>query len=347
MKSGQASQGLTPAIGVLLANRLHDRRWIDCEVELLAGGFSNLTFVVRSSCGEVIVRRPPLGHVLPTAHDMLREFRVMSALAETPVPVPRTYFAIAAGSEGLEFGCMVTERVVGHVCRADFPVGYADSPAEKRALGERLIDVLAALHNVEPQTVGLGDLGRPDGFMSRQVRRWSEQWERSRTEAAPEWSELQRRLASHVPAQSRAAIVHGDYRLDNAILHPSDPARIEAVLDWEMSTLGDPLADLGALLAVWAEPDDDDVRVAARVVPALTAAQGFPSREELVERYARATNIEVAAIDWYIAFAYFKLAVVCQGIAARHAAGATVGEGFDDAAGFVDPLIRAGLSVIA
>jgi aminoglycoside phosphotransferase (APT) family kinase protein len=277
---------------------------------------------------------------------MLREFRVMSALAETPVPVPRTYFALAAGSEGLDFGCMVTERVVGHVCRADFPVGYAETPAEKRALGERLIDVLAALHNVEPQTVGLGDLGRPDGFMSRQVRRWSEQWERSRTEAAPEWNELQRRLASHVPAPTRAAIVHGDYRLDNAILHPSDPARIEAVLDWEMSTLGDPLADLGALLAVWAEPDDDDVRVAARVVPALTATQGFPSREELVERYARTTNIEVASIDWYIAFAYFKLAVIAEGIHYRYTLGQTVGAGFDRIGEVVPGLVQDGLAAL-
>ena len=328
-------------VGPLLADVLHDLRWLTCDVALISGGKSNLTYRVACDAGEVILRRPPLGHILPTAHDMGREYRVMSALAGTNVPVPRTFhLGDADGPLGAPF--YVMERVVGHICRNALPPGYAETPEERRAIGEALVDALADLHAVDPATIGLGEFGRPAGFIERQVRRWSQQWEASKTADLPELDALRDDLAATVPAQRANAIVHGDYRLDNAILHPTDASRIVAVLDWEMSTLGDPLSDVGAMLAYWSAADDPGVLRRARIVAPVTAADGFPTRAELIERYAARTGLFLDEIDWYQSFAYFKLAVVCQGIAARAAGGAMVGSGFDDAQRLVLPLIEAG-----
>jgi aminoglycoside phosphotransferase (APT) family kinase protein len=333
-------------IGPFLAKHLYDERWLDCSVALIAGGMSNLTYAVHCGAGEVIVRRPPLGHILPTAHDMAREHRVISALADTPVPVPRTLLTAEAGAE-LEFACFVMERVLGHVCRGRVPDGYADDPAQRRLVGDAVVDVLAELHRVDPDAVGLGDFGRPEGFMERQLRRWSKQWEASKFEELPALDRLRDGLAARMPrAQQPATIVHGDYRIDNVILHPVEPGRIVAVLDWELSTLGDPLADLGAMLAYWADADDDEVLVAGRVVPPVTEAPGFPSRDEVIERYAERTGFDLSEIHWYMAFGYFKVAVICQGIAHRAAGGSMVGEGFDEAQGNVVPLTQAGLRVL-
>jgi len=336
-------------IGPFLARVMHDPRWSECSSAIISGGMSNLTYAVRSAAGEVIVRRPPLGHILATAHDMAREYRVMTALAGTAVPVPRTMVVTKAGEE-LEFACLVMERVVGHVSRHGFPAGYADEPGDRRRIGEAVVDVLAGLHSVDPASVGLEEFGRPAGFMERQLRRWSKQWEATRMDVSPtaELEELRDGLVATLPPDEQpAAIVHGDYRLDNTVLHPAKPGRIVAVLDWEMSTLGDPLADLGSLLAYWAQADDDEVLVAGRVIPPVTAMEGFPTRAEVVERYARRTGFDISRLDWYVAFGYFKLAVICQGIAARHAGGAMVGEGFDEAQGNVAPLIEAGRRVLA
>jgi len=289
----------------------------------------------------VILRRPPLGHILPTAHDMAREYRVVSALQGTAVPVPRTFLLADSDSTlGVQF--YVMERAVGHICRDRLPPGYADAPAERAAIGEALIDVMAALHTIDPGSVGLGDFGRPEGFMARQLRRWSGQWERSKTSELPALDALRDGLDATIPADSRAAIVHGDYRLDNTMLHPTRPGEIVAVLDWEMSTLGDPLADVAGLLAYWAQDDDDAVLVRARSVPAVTAAAGFPTRQGLLERYARQTGFDVSAIAWYQAFAFFKLAIICQGIAARVAGGAMLGTGFEIPDGLVESLTEAG-----
>jgi aminoglycoside phosphotransferase (APT) family kinase protein len=335
-------EGADPAlVGALLAEALHDPRWATCNVALIAGGKSNLTYRVHSDAGEVILRRPPLGHILPTAHDMGREYRVMSALYRTGVPVPRTLLLEGPGNPlGAPF--YVMERVVGHICRDGLPVGYAAAQAERAAIGAALIDALAAIHTIDPEAVGLGDFGRPNGFMERQLRRWSEQWERSKVEDVPALDALRRDLAATLPPQSISAIVHGDYRLDNTLLHPTRPGEIVAVLDWEMSTLGDPLADLGALLAYWSEEADDEVLVRARIVGPVTAASGFPTRREVIERYAQQTGFDLDPISWYQAFAFFKLAVICQGIAARAAGGAMLGSGFDDAQGLVEPLVQAG-----
>ena len=332
-------------VGPLLARALYDPRWTECDVALISGGKSNLTYRVACDAGEVVLRRPPLGHVLPTAHDMVREHRVLQALDGTAVPVPRVlHLGSADGPLGVDF--YVMERVLGHVCRNALPPGYADGPEPRAAIGAALVDVLADLHAVDPEAVGLEGFGRPAGFVERQLRRWSKQWDASKTDELPALDELRAELVRTLPPQRAATIVHGDYRLDNTILHPTLPGRIVAVLDWEMSTLGDPLTDLGTLLAYWSEAADDAVVAAARVMAPVTAAEGFPSRAEIVERYATRTGFDVSGVEWYQAFAYFKLAVVCQGLAARAAGGAMLGSGFDDAQRIVAPLVAAGRQVL-
>jgi aminoglycoside phosphotransferase (APT) family kinase protein len=328
-------------VGPMLADILHDPRWLTCDVALISGGKSNLTYRVACDAGEVILRRPPLGHILPTAHDMGREYRVMTGLADTAVPVPRTFHLGTAESPlGAPFYLM--ERVLGHVCRNSLAPGYAEAPQDRRSIGDGLVDVLADLHRVDPAAVGLGDFGRPAGFMERQLRRWSQQWEASKTVALPALDALRDDLAAALPEQRANTVVHGDFRLDNTILHPTQAGKIVAVLDWEMSTLGDPLSDLGAMLAYWSEPGDSEILRRARIVAPVTAAEGFPSRAEIIERYARRTGIDPSDVDWYQSFAYFKIAIVCQGIAARAAGGAMVGSGFDDAERLVAPLVEAG-----
>ncbi len=337
----RTTMGADPEIvGPMLADILHDPRWRTCDVALISGGKSNLTYRIACDAGEVILRRPPLGHILPTAHDMGREYRVMSALADTSVPVPRTFHLGADGPLGAPFYLM--ERVIGHICRNALPSGYADAPSDRRAIGDALVDALAALHTIDPAAVGLAEFGRPAGFMERQLRRWSQQWESSRTADLPSLDALRDDLVAALPQQRATAIVHGDFRLDNTILHPTEAGTIVAVLDWEMSTLGDPLADLGALLAYWSDAGDDEIVRRARVVPPVTVAEGFPTRAEIIDRYGRQTGIDTSDVDWYQSFAYFKLGVVCQGIAARAAGGAMVGSGFDQAERLVAPLVAAG-----
>lgn len=333
-------------VGPLLARQLHDDRWLACDVALISGGKSNLTYRVASDAGEVVLRRPPLGHVLPTAHDMVREYRVQSALGATPVPVARMfYLADSAPDSALGVPFYVMERVVGHICRNRLPDGYADSDADRRRIGEALVDTLAGLHLIDPDQVGLGDFGRPERFMERQLSRWSRQWESSKVADLPVLDRLRADLEATVPPQQARTIVHGDFRLDNTVLHPTRPGVILAVLDWELSTLGDPLADLGSMLAYWSDAGDDEILAAARIMPPVTVAPGFPSQREIVSRYREIAGFDVSGIGWYHAFAFFKLAVICQGIAARAAGGAMLGGGFEDAQAMVEPLALAGRHV--
>ena len=330
-------------VGPHLAHVLDDRRWENCTVDLLAGGMSNLTYVVSSTAGQVVLRRPPTGSVLPTAHDMAREHRVITALAGTAVPVPRTLH-LCTDTDVLGAVFYVMDKVDGLIVAGDLPAGFADSATQRRQLSFGLIDVLADLHAVDPAEVGLTGFGRPEGFMSRQVRRWTRQWEASRDRDRPGLDRLARQLAGSVPDALSGPIVHGDFRLDNCLLDPGSPGRIRAVLDWEMSTLGDPLADLGLLLVYWQQHDDATPR--PTVTPSVTGRPGFPTRREVAERYAVRTGRDLSSLPWYLGFGFFKLAVVVTGIAARVRAGAMAGKGSAAVADLVDPLAELGLRAL-
>jgi len=301
---------------------------------LIAGGRSNLTYSLTDGAHRWVLRRPPLGHVLPTAHDMAREYTVLRALADTDVPVPETY-ALCTDVEVNGAPFYVMQQVDGVVYR-DGAALAALSPDDARRCSEELVDVLAAIHRVDYRAVGLADFGHPDGFLERQVRRWGEQWERSKGADLPAIDELARRLRNALPESGAPTIVHGDYRLDNTMMAPDDAGRIVAVLDWEMSTLGDPLADLGLFLLYWGQADAQVIATGA----AIDGQPGFASRDEVVARYADATGRAVDALDWYVVFASYKLAIIVEGIAARYRMGKTVGEGFESmgqmVAGLVD-----------
>ncbi|WP_082468720.1 phosphotransferase family protein [Sciscionella sediminilitoris] len=303
----------------------------ELSARLLTGGKSNLTYEIGDGARTWILRRPPLGHVLATAHDMGREYRVMSALRDTEVPVPRMY-ALCQDEEPLGAPFYVMERVSGTPYRyAKDLAGFG--PARTRALSSAMVGTLAELHAVDPAAVGLTDFGRPQGFLDRQVHRWRKQLDASHSRELPAAEELFERLAARVPEESAFAIVHGDYRLDNLLVDAGD--RITAVLDWEMATLGDPLTDLALMLvyhrlAVLGAGDAD-----------ACLAPGFLTEEEIIERYAE--QREPARFGFYLGLASFKLAVILEGIHYRHRHGQTVGQGFERVGESVVPILEAGL----
>lgn len=304
---------------------------------VVAGGRSNLTYEVTDGHRAWIVRRPPLGHVLATAHDMSREHRVITALRDTPVPVPRTHL-LCEDPDVLGAPFYVMEKVDGVPYRtADELARF--TPGEVREISTRLVDTLVALHDVDPAAVGLRDFGRPDGYLTRQVRRWRTQLDASRSRDLAGADELHRRLADSVPAQQPAAIVHGDYRLDNVLV--DDDRRVRAVLDWEMATLGDPLADVGLLLVYQRRHE-----LGGAFAGGVATAPGFLSPDEVVARYAERSGRDLSALDFHIALGYFKSAVICEGIHYRYRQGQTVGEGFDAVGRAVEPLLAAGLDSI-
>ena len=304
---------------------------------LIAGGRSNLTYSVSDGSQTWVLRRPPLGHVLPTAHDMVREYRVMTALADTDVPVPRT-LALCEDLAVNDAPFYVMELVDGVIYRDGQSLAGL-GPDDARRVSEVLVDVLVAIHAVDYEAVGLGEFGRPDGFLERQVRRWGEQWERSKTRELPEVDELARRLRAALPTSGPPTIVHGDYRLDNTMMATDDPGRIVAVLDWEMSTLGDPLADLGLFLLYWGRADAQVIATG----DAIGDQPGFLSRDEVVERYARVSGRPVDQLDWYQIFAAYKLAIIVEGINARFQMGKTLGEGFEAMGAMVSGLVNGAL----
>jgi aminoglycoside phosphotransferase (APT) family kinase protein len=263
--------------------------------------------------------------VIATAHDMAREYRVLSALADTPVPVPRP-IALCEDPAVNEAPFYVMEFREGVVLQDAAPEGYASTAAEGRALSQALVDTLVTLHAIDPDAVGLGDFGRPAGYLERQVRRWAKQWEANRTGELPEIETLLARLARALPASSDASIVHGDYRLGNMALDPRDPGRVVAIFDWEMATLGDPLADLGYTLIYWLEAGDD-VGGDAFHATAVTTGPGFFTRDEIVAAYAKASGRDVGAIGFYQVLALTKLAIISEGIFKRFQLGKTVGAG--------------------
>lgn len=306
---------------------------------LIAGGKSNLTYVVGDGRRTVVVRRPPLGHVLATAHDMVREHRVISALHDTPVPVPGTY-AVCPGDDVIGAPFYVMEHVQGTPYRLAAqlePLG-----AERtRVIAERMVDTLVALHAVDPDAVGLGDFGRPDGFLERQVRRWRQQLDASRSRDLPGIDELHDRLASSVPRSGPPAVVHGDFRLDNLLVDDDD--KVRAVLDWEMATLGDPLTDVALLAAYQSLPSI----VGTNAVSDVSQAPGYPPAYDLLERYATASGRDLSSLSFHLGLAYFKLAVILEGIHYRYTMGQTVGEGFTDIGQATGPLVAAGLDAVS
>jgi aminoglycoside phosphotransferase (APT) family kinase protein len=306
--------------------------------ELVAGGRSNLTYLVCDERRSWIVRRPPLGHVLATAHDMAREYRVMTALADTDVPVPQTY-SLCEDESVIGAPFYVMQNVVGDVYRTAATAAELGLPRLTAAAGE-LGRVLARLHSTEPAAVGLADFGRPEGYLARQLARWSKQLAASRSRELPGIDELRDRLADELPTSPRAAIVHGDYRLDNVIFGRDD--RIAAVVDWEMATLGDPLTDIGALLLYW------EMLVSGQgMFGAVPPGAEFPRREVLLEQYAAAGGAELDQLRWYVAFATFKLAVISEGIHYRFRAGQTVGAGFERIGEAVPVLVERGHTILS
>ncbi|HET8641303.1 MAG TPA: phosphotransferase family protein [Pseudonocardiaceae bacterium] len=302
--------------------------------QLIAGGRSNLTYTVGDGAREWVLRRPPLGHVLATAHDMSREFRVMSALAGSNVPVPATVLLCQDEDVlGAPFYLMV--KVEGTVFRTSEQVAAALSRPQARELSFTLVDVLAELHAVDYEAVGLGDFGRPDGYLQRQVRRWRGQLDKSRSREVDGIDELHDTLAASVPASQRAAIVHGDFRLDNVIVDAD--RRVAAVLDWEMSTLGDPLADLGLMVVYWRT---------LMPLAGATEGNGFAAVDEVIAHYGARTGLDLSHVDWYVGFGFFKLAVVAEGIYYRYTLGKTVGDGFERYGELVPQLVRQGNEVL-
>ncbi|GJF22907.1 MULTISPECIES: phosphotransferase family protein [Streptomyces] len=305
---------------------------------LIEGGRSNLTYGVSDGTSKWVVRRPPLGHVLATAHDMKREHRVISALHPTDVPVPRPVL-LCEDEEVLGAPFYVMEFVEGTPYRTAgqlAPLG----PERTRAAVLNLVDTLVGLHAVDPAEVGLGDFGRPEGFLDRQLRRWAKQLDASRNRDLAGIDELHATLGRELPRSPAPTVVHGDYRLDNVLIGGEND-EIRAILDWEMSTLGDPLTDLG-LLVMYSQPlgmPDSPVSTTAQ-------APGHPAPAELIERYAARSGRDVSSVAWYTAFAWFKLAVILEGIHYRYTLGQTVGRGFDRIGELVPVFIEHGLTTL-
>lgn len=304
----------------------------------LTGGKSNLTYEVTDGTQSWVVRRPPLGHVLATAHDMAREHRVMAALHDTDVPVPRTY-GLCQDTDVIGAPFYVMEMVAGTPYR-DAHQLEALGPKRTRAISTQMVDTLSTLHRVDADAVGLCDFGRPEGFLERQVRRWRKQLDASHSRHLAGADELYAGLLAHVPTQSPAAVVHGDYRLDNLLVNEDD--RVAAVIDWEMATVGDPLTDLALLAAYERRAWFDDGAGA----PTAARAAGFLTGDDLLERYAAGSGRDLSAMPFYLGLAFFKSATIREGIYYRHLHGQTVGDGFDALGDSVEPLIDAGLTAL-
>lgn len=304
------------------------------DFHLIGGGHSNLTYEVTDATGaQWVLRRPPLGPLSPTAHDMAREYRIITALAPTAVPVPP---AVALCTDPSVSGApfYVMGLVDGHVLRDDnVAVSVFDVDARRRA-GYALIHTLADLHEVVPSEVGLADLSRPGSYIDRQLHRWSSQLEQlSTVRDVSALVAIHQKLAVRVPPQAEVRIVHGDFRLDNCIF--GGDSTVRAALDWELCTLGDPLADVGLLMVYWTDPDDD----APAMRGAPTAAGGFPRRADALQRYATISGRDVSDIGFYTAFSYWRLACIIEGVSARYERGA-MGGCTADVAAFRDQIDR-------
>ncbi|WP_436526467.1 phosphotransferase family protein [Actinoplanes sp. HUAS TT8] len=298
---------------------------------MFAGGRSNLTYAVTDGTNRWVLRRPPLGHVLPTAHDMVREHKVLDALSRAGFPAPKPV-RLCTDTEVIGAPFYLMEHVDGKIYRDAADLEKVDIGA----LTLTLVDTLADLHALVPDEIGLGDFGKPEGFNARQVRRWKQQLDASRSRELTGIEELHARLAADIPAGGPGAVVHGDFRLDNVLI--GDELQVNAVLDWEMSTLGDPLSDLALMLVYAGRPllFKDGKPFAPIDLP------GHPSLDEMAARYAGRSGRDVSDLHWYVGFAAFKLAVILEGVHYRYTKGQTVGAGFDTVGAMVPELVEQG-----
>jgi len=303
----------------------------DLELEQFPGGHSNLTYLVRFGGWEFVLRRPPFGPVAPTAHDMPREYRLLSAINPNFGLAPKPYLLCDDLSViGAPFYLM--ERRRGLVVRRDIPPEIGDDLALRRRISEAIVDTLAALHSVDIVSTGLTGLGKPVGFMQRQIKGWADRWERAKSIDVAEIDKVVKWLSDRLPPdpdpRNPPTLVHNDFKLDNVMLDHQEPSKVVAVLDWEMCTVGDPLADVGLLLCYWAEKGDPEAR--RESISPVTTEPGWMTRQEIVERYAAKTRRDLSGVAFYETFALFKIAVVLQQIYIRYLKGQTHDERFKE-----------------
>ncbi|WP_369138003.1 phosphotransferase family protein [Modestobacter versicolor] len=329
------------ALGALLADRLSDDSWRDLTARLITGGKSNLTFEVTSGGGSLVLRRPPTGTLLRGAHDMAREVTVQRALLGSAVPVADVVVFDPDG-ELLGVPFYVMRRLPGRTVSHELPPEWVGRTADVASLVDDLVATLAALHEVSPAAVGLGEFGRGEGFAARQVKTWRRQYEASRTHDVPAVEELHQRLQTHTWQQQSISIVHGDYRLDNCLVSDGLPPHITGVLDWELATLGDPLCDLGMLLFYWPEPGEP----APVLTPAVTASGVFPTRATVTASYAAASSWDLSDLPAYLALAHHKFVGIAQGIASRVASGQMAGQDFGPLDDEIERIATAGLAAL-
>ncbi len=289
------------------------------SVRQFGGGAANLTYLLDYGTHEYVLRRPPLGPVAASAHDMAREYRVLSVLHQAFPYAPRAFLFGDESIIGAPF--FVMERRHGVVVRRTMPDAFADVPDAARRMSEALVDVLAQLHAVDYEALGLGDLGKPAGFIDRQIEGWYRRWNGAKTADLPDMDATYAWLRANQPADAGVSLVHNDYKLDNVMLAADDPGRVVAVFDWDMCTLGDPLSDLGALLTYWTQPDDPPYLQATAMMP--LGEPGFLRRDELVARYAAKSGRAVGDIDFYHALGVFRLTVIVAQIYIRYVRGQT------------------------
>lgn len=308
------------------------------ELKQFPGGHSNLTYLVRYGDREFVLRRPPLGPVAPTAHDMPREYKVLSVI-HPHFPLAPKPLVLCEDSSIIGAPFYLIERRKGLIVRQRVPVEIGEDVELRRRVSAAVIDTLIALHTVDVQATGIIQIGKPAGFVQRQVRGWADRWKRARTGELPEMDRVIDWLVERIPAESRSdvTIVHNDFKLDNIMLDKHDPARVVAVLDWEMCTVGDPLIDVGLLLTYWTMKGADAKFDKNSSLRAVTNGPGWLTREEIIARYEAATGRDLSQIVFYETFARFKVAVVIQQIYFRYVQGQTLDERFRN----LDQLVRA------
>jgi aminoglycoside phosphotransferase (APT) family kinase protein len=325
------------ALGAYLENFVGPAASGSLAATLIAGGRSNPTYAITDGERHWVLRHPPCGEYVKSGHDMGREVTAMIALQDSKVPVPNVV-AFCEDTRVLGVPFYVMDRVDGRTYRTQVDTATL-TEAHRAQLASGLVSTLADLHAIDPADVGLQDWGRPDGYLSRQLSRWGRQWTAVATTENPQVAELISRLGASLPITARTGIVHGDFKIDNLMFEKLDPSRILAVLDWEMSTLGDTMADVGLLISFWDEPGE----LHNPITKGATALPGFPRADDIVNLYAQRLGGDIDHLDWYVVFSDLKIAVILEQIHRRHLAGTTTGDGFDDIGQMVGPLLERAL----